>query len=85
MKPELPQPGELLVERVARRYMRVTRSDGSYISMLWDPSPLFEHQLIREGIPKEKLEKILDHVWSYFSAYVTMTPKADPVTSSATP
>lgn len=66
-----PDPGDLLLERVAGRMLKITRPDGSYVSMFWTPGHALELKIRKEGVPAHKIERVLNHVWEYRSAYVS--------------
>lgn len=70
-KPPLPIDGYLLVEKVAGKFIRITRPDGSFNSCPWVPDHRFDLMLKVEGIPESKKEELLNHVWSYRHAYVS--------------
>ena len=66
-----PDPGCLLVERVVNTYIRITRPDGSYVSMVWTPGPNLDRMIRNEKIPPDKVDQVLRHVWEYRQAYVS--------------
>lgn len=65
----LPDEGYVLLERTFNQ-LKITRPDGSFVLLKWDGSDTFKRFVHNEGVPFEKMEKILDHTWSFRASYV---------------
>lgn len=76
---EPPAEGALLLEKVAKRYLKITRADKSFVILEWDGSPTFNRLILNEGFPEHKLEKVLNYVWNFQHAYVIKEDEEEPL------
>lgn len=75
--PALPLEGQILVSRLPRtNTIKITYYTGEtrFFNAMVDQS----QELIRAGIPEDKLTKVLDLAWNIIYVYVT-TPDYEPV------
>jgi hypothetical protein len=69
-KPANPQPGQLLLSRIPRTdFLTVTYPDGQSAKVVWRGLHI---DLIRLGIPKLKVERVVDYVYNFYHCYVTL-------------
>ena len=67
----LPEEGTLLFERVGRQ-LKITRPNSSFTLLEWDDSEKMHRLIENEKVPPYKVDKVLNYVWSYRHAYVSL-------------
>lgn len=85
--PPMPPPGQLMVSRIPRtQFLKVHWPDGQFRTVVYGRDG--DRELAKLGIPAEKLPKLLNYVWNFYSAYVE-APDAElpppPVEARRTP
>lgn len=64
-----PPQQHMLLERIpSHSLIKITFPDGQSQSLVHNPQ--IDMELVRLGIPREKIARVLDHIWNFYAAYV---------------